>query len=1719
MNTGKQQPIQRYSVPANLSAKTDTSAPLSFKEWYDSRSDIIPDQEYVLYNKYLTDWFFTNGKQVNSTNRQIQLNYLALLRQLQLFFSKEEQENWYNNIDITNDKELLLAIPYFAKKLKEISLYYLQLRKAIKETRLTYNQVGINFGITQQIQNFILNNYTQKPDSLITLPASIWRNVPALSAVNQNINIVIEELYDDHNYFDQTLTLPISTYYNTNDYQLQKFLSTKGLALTSTDWIYNLGRYALSADPLTNISVLSADLNFQSLLYNNIDTLSKIQAQAFLGQNKFNSTASYNPTIQQDKYNVFIEKGNNAFYWPDAIYKQKAIKYPRYQPILLTDMGLETLGTGGSSIDTADTIFVETATGVQGAWLYNEVYSYSYPTMQTRFKPSDSTAFIYPFPGYGLSAEDITWTGADLIYTPQFNYLNEDIKQSILNAYWSTNVALSTITTPIKINDTALIDNKAFSSKDYNFADIIKIRSTPPAYDTPGSYTDTSNGAWLYRFYNTDISIAPNGTSVIAWPFEKIDPAQDFPTYYPSNLTNFCLTTPVSSLNAPFAIASNALSSADVLYKVLRHTDDSTAAIQCCWLSGTETTIPVANTSSAINTVNQSTLQAIMSSGNYTRFVWNGPDNTDVNIVFQTLNHQPDCKFVTTPNTTYLDHKLCTCKQVLFAPFGHPGTNYSDYSSLGDFIIQDTSSPGNFNLNTWKDPFGNTYQNSRAFFWYKTNNTVGWGDGAWVNVNGAYTTTKLQKGTPYIYYRATIPYTSVNGIDVNLPELVLRYTYPNYTAQSVWIEAILDSNNNWVSTGNPTQMIINPGDILLYSRAGSTWYSLTGTIDTPQDISLNINSIWSNLDYMSIGTNVLGTLKSFQFSYPAQIYTNINELNTTDAYGQYPPLNYTNILAYTAWSLSSQPSNSIQYFLNTPSFNFTPTKPGLYTTSLTAITANGLGFTRYVSSSPPPNVGLSGIFIFRNIPPVTAIPSTITVPSLTSYTVSVPGYVLNTPLKGWNYNTISYSTDYNAPSPTVGARPYWGKIYNQKDKNTNYKGIESQGTPLRLVDNYNFITQPEISDIQLTAGIYVEYINRNIYDLYWNQPLSLATYINSNSWRTLNFSTTGQSNLSYQLNNINTELVVTPTTATSNLTIQNYVNNQPVKIYYNANNSFNWTITATPVDTVTIYNDISANLLIESLTPWSNLLNQFNPTIAAFPAFEDLYSAKDAGGFFTPQNLGTSVYTNQNYTATLLTSSVSLTGIFEDSSKTVGARGFTKTDNSTPYVITLDNNTWLKENTLSTPIAGNVNKKIFKKYQKFLPYQSTYETNPHNNIGIILPGSRQSPWGGEQDSQWTDIANKPVSFTGTYNVSAWSGAQILKQNQLQLDNWVTDIFGNQYGLYKNIKNVSPVSRRSIPGQVWTRNSLQAVAPATASLSSIYSIYSSITGSNIYNDLTGNRVNRLDTFFDVLYIETSGCVLLNKINYDYITGTISSTPDISRGLSLAMPVTASLVREFSNINLRNYTYALVGDRWFFPEQNLLTLSVCGVSGTNITPELYQYDIKTYFLKKVFPLNQTDVAAISGLNAALNLVTVDPPVLSYNELTSNYLLAILTKDNNGNDNLVEIVINNTKPLTIETITVYNSNNTLTIVDPPFITQNLTTTLSATTSGTYTVTPNTSAIFTSLTLPSWVTLQQNPGSNTGIFTYTAPALSGTYLAPFYVSNNIGPTYYTFTINVTGG
>jgi hypothetical protein len=1617
-----EQLLQRYARPSSTaSGSRDINAPYSFQEWVSVFQGIIPGQEYKQYNDYLINWYKDKNNENNSDKNNLRLNYLTLLGQLQIFFADQETENWYTSIDLNNDKEILAAIPYFARKLRDISLYYLQLREKLKQAQVVYKQTGTRSGLIVQAVNNTLNKYTQnsKPGTITTLPASLWNSAPALTSINDSIGIEIQELYDTNSYFDRSNSVSNSAYFNQDSLaSFLPILQSKGLITSSIDWIYDLGTFELSGT--TGDDIVS---------YETFTKLSKEFSEKYISSEKYITNQALVST-QIDNFSINVLIGNNSFYWPAGAYKQTAENYKTYVPVPLSSTDLITLGTGGSSIDVSDTIFVKSKEGVKGAWLYKPPYHEQNATMLAFINAEAEQDFRFPFPGFGLSSENSLWSGYGLSSDPRFLYLKKQTQQEIYNKYW-TQAFYVTGCEPIKLNNTTLTINKAWPSKTFSTADKIKTWTNPPIY-TSTSFNDSEGieeNAWLYRFDNTDISINKESNTTILWPYQAIL-TEDPRPLYEDNLSNVCAPLSLSAINFTYALAGNGLSSADVLYKIPNTFGTTTQATECCWLSGK--TINDATNKTLY--VKQNAFQGLFTPGTFTHFIWTGPDYANVNDVFKTIQHRPDCKFITTPNTTYNDHKLCTCRQVNFTPFGHPGGTFNDFESQCDFIVEDTFFPGNFDITSWKDLNGAPYQQSASFFWYNTNVSVGFGYGSWVaggtvKDTGCY----LRTGERYFYYRANTRTGDTTEESNNYPAYAVRYDYgnlytQNYNTDYVWIKAQQLPDGTWSSTDRVAEMQIFPGDLLLYSRRGKDTFSVTGTANTPILVRENRGSIWSSWDYVSVpeATDVVSVNRSLvSLNYPTA------QQAATAPASQRPPYALNESVVNATWTITG-PNGFTYRAVNTTSTFFTPLSPGIYSVSVRIVySTTGLP-VQYITNTASGTYfyANTAVAVFTGIPSITAIPATQNVPTLTSSSTTIPGYVLNTKLKGWDYSKSANSSI--ARDLDAGGKPFWAKAYNTKDSNTYYKGIDVWGQPHRFFDTYNVITQPEVTNIALSAGIKVRYQRAYNTNLEWHQPVKIQYANNNSQWHQLSFVTEAPSNLFDLLNNVKTDFVVTPTKIVSDIILENYIENEPVEIAYNALQNFTWNFSTQTVIPILKQGELSAIIALQPTTPWSNLPNINFPTVNFIPAFNNLKSKSEIGGFSTPNRLGASVYLDPEITNTF-----NVTSVFENLFDALGnRRGLSKQDQITPF-LTTSNSIWLKEKTFSNSNAGTIDKKVFKKYQKFYPYQSEYETTNRTQIGMIDPSSRLSPWNGPDSTTWDDKSNYPVSYTGELNLQKWLDNQKLKQSNLIADNWVTDIFGNQYALYKDIKNVQAKNRGDINGEIWVRTNSQKVGPASELLANVFDTYKNTT---LYSQLTGRGIKKIDVFFDTLFIQTSGVLIFETINYDYVKDNIFSLTDDARYISLASPTTLNIEREFLNNNFAPLTYAIPGDTWFLPEEKKVLIALCTYYDYSVAPEIYEYNINTKNLIKVFPVKPEDSQDMLNLFNQLLLIRVDPPLLSHNPTTKEILMAFTCQDFAGNNLILEFTLKYLSDIILQDICIYTTNAYYGLDTPPVILANL-------------------------------------------------------------------------------
>jgi len=181
--------------------KTDTNKPLTFISWLEVQSNVSSDlsTNLNLYQQYLVGW--TKQKKVKNLQEDNTITslYIDLIKEITLNFSSEEEKRFIVNFDYSKKDNLDIIIPFFIQKLKSICLYYSLRRENLKEKISLLPVKGTNLSVSKLIKNILISNiesgFSQK---LIEGKTTI----PSLSAVNLFLDVKVEELYDNKNYFD-----------------------------------------------------------------------------------------------------------------------------------------------------------------------------------------------------------------------------------------------------------------------------------------------------------------------------------------------------------------------------------------------------------------------------------------------------------------------------------------------------------------------------------------------------------------------------------------------------------------------------------------------------------------------------------------------------------------------------------------------------------------------------------------------------------------------------------------------------------------------------------------------------------------------------------------------------------------------------------------------------------------------------------------------------------------------------------------------------------------------------------------------------------------------------------------------------------------------------------------------------------------------------------------------------------------------------------------------------------------------------------------------------------------------------------------------------------------------------------------------------------------------------------------------------------------------------
>lgn len=949
-------------------------------------------------------------------------------------------------------------------------------------------------------------------------------------------------------------------------------------------------------------------------------------------------------------------------------------------------------------------------------------------------------------------------------------------------------------------------------------------------------------------------------------------------------------------------------------------------------------------------------------------------------------------------NNTSTDWVSCTCKSPYYSPIGHTGDNLADNRGITDFIFADPQALGsNFTLTNWRDTRDFNYKNSPQFAFFQKNDSsvddiAGWGPGRWKTGDGSRMI--LKTGRRYTYFRSSLKNASPDLV----PPMIGHYAYKRIIssvtdAMTHDIVLVIDISGSQYFSIEKTKALATRISNFINTQSGSQISVLVFNENSivasyltrdKQSIIKAIQSIKieSALKATDITTalHVAATILTQTFGLKSENSSLVGLCSNLDVSIQTPfaLISTTNIPdiknkktvilfsdgdettnrgqiiqtanSYKAKNIqfvavdigpNSSATNYMEQIASSTEFYFN------YEAALLQDDSNNQieNFTSCIISAIYGNISMQpvwrkakvdGLFIL----PLYDISDMVLRPGdYLKYShrtevmygnTSAPSapFLITIPLYGWDYRTKKF----DGVSP--GAKPYWGKMYNYPGASFT-KFARDFGGAIRYFADFIPLSHPEVSNIQLQTNDYIEYRNNGCEVVVWTDVIEYNASISQKQWYKLKLCTQ-PANLKELFTSNSLDKIIEQSTEPSDILLSTIKDYTPSYYCYYARNDFTVVQPLTAFADVHTYSAIQTAVAIKAVSPYLNLTNTHYATIANKQSLDNLVTIDDTGYFLLPTKIGTPYYLGKGYVNELDTALLEKHTediVYLDPAKYTSNRGLTKKDQFSPYVTTHIDNTWLKESYNSERKAGMITNAA--KYQKFVPYNTNYETYNHNVFGLSRQDDKFEFWTGLNNNIWNDETIYPTNYKKeVYQLN--ERTQSLLINGLTITSWQTDLYGNNYGLYKNTENKSQSQIRQSNGSLWVRDINNKIVLGSEALKLIYINY--VNNTEHYNNLINNNIIQFCIINDHIVIQTAAGVSIDKISFNYDTGIFSPL----NALPNYIP--------FDSTTILNKIY--YAGMWYNEESKLIYFNTFKITdNAQVTYHLYEYNMSNNTLKLI------------------------------------------------------------------------------------------------------------------------------------------------------------------------
>lgn len=563
----------------------DFSRPYSYAEWIKRVTGLKDTETYSKYQEYVAEWT-ENKKKEETIADTIRSDYTDFVRSLVLYFDEEERKDFEKDVRWDEKLDLERLIPKFSTKIRDIIRYFADKRESVIRSKLKYNMHGAFISIERMLHEYLLSNFTKRKHYEQISDKSVLNVVPDLYDVNGTMTVRIREKYDDQNYFDKNPELGASAYFGgISEYasgeNADLFKRMYGDWNGDEIWLFDGGLNDRKIDNPIFYTVRDAVLETSGLSgYEQELAINRYVydlTKKYLGNDLAFVSGGYYVDDNRT-YRYEFKRGNNWFYFPsgEMAYETDDMEI---EPISIHDTTLYSVAHGGETYEDSDRIFVQTDSGLKGAWLNKSHYKNEERTISAKFVQGVPYSFHFPFPGYGISADEIPW-GGPLYFNCGRDYKDYDSLQleeqlAIQKLYWESN--------PVDFRMDAInlqrLDFPIQGAKPtFDAADHLSMRSWTDS-KTDAVYTGSVKPYWYFSPERTEL-VVDACRSYFEYPHTKLETIED-----ESNFRDleWCGTKALTGTNLNGfvgAVAGSCPAEADIIYRL----DSANKPVEAAWL-------------------------------------------------------------------------------------------------------------------------------------------------------------------------------------------------------------------------------------------------------------------------------------------------------------------------------------------------------------------------------------------------------------------------------------------------------------------------------------------------------------------------------------------------------------------------------------------------------------------------------------------------------------------------------------------------------------------------------------------------------------------------------------------------------------------------------------------------------------------------------------------------------------------------------------------------------------------------------------------------------------------------------------------------------------------------------------------------------------------------------------------------------------------------------